>query len=521
MNTPAVKFDGVEKSYPYFKLSVGLEVPRGSIVGFVGPNGAGKSTTIRILMGLVHQDCGEVRVLDHPMPAEQADAKRDIGFASEDMKLYGYATLAWHMGFIESIYPGWDPAYAESLLCRFDLRPQQKIKGLSHGQSVKAALLLVLARRPRLLVLDEPTAGLDPVARHEVLAELMEVLADEDRTILFSSHNTLDIEQISDQITFIDRGRIIDSRDKETFLDRWRRVRLEVPEGGGSPGPAGRRWPEPERSPGSRDRERRQLRACRRLPAGRSHGSRRRKHDPRGDLRRQRGTQPPGARPMNASIVRHLILKDWYFQRVSIVGYIAVGAIALALIRFGGEAAFYAGSVLLITVLIAVGIQLVIMTVIQERTQKTLAFVMSLPISTMEYTTAKILANLLIFLVPWATAVVASFVVIAGRDAIPNGLIPFTAVVLTEILVAYCLLLGVALVSESEGWTIVTMVACNLFFQFFLYWISHVPAVDRDMEAATAVWSPPLVGTLSAELVLLIVIVGLTFLFQSRKTDFI
>ena len=87
----------------------------------------------------------------------------------------------------------------------------------------------MLARRPRLLVLDEPTTGLDPVARHEVLGELMEVLADERRTILFSSHNTQDVEQISDRITFIDRGRIIDSGDKETFLDRWRRMRLEVP----------------------------------------------------------------------------------------------------------------------------------------------------------------------------------------------------------------------------------------------------------------------------------------------------
>lgn len=91
---------------------------------------------------------------------------------------------------------------------------------------MKAALLLALARRPRLLVLDEPTTGLDPVARQEVLGELMAVLADEERTILFSSHNTLDVEQISDQITFIDRGRIIASDDKEIFLDRWRRLRL-------------------------------------------------------------------------------------------------------------------------------------------------------------------------------------------------------------------------------------------------------------------------------------------------------
>lgn len=133
------------------------------------------------------------------------------------------------MNFVRSIYRQWDQLYAENLLKRFDLKPEQRIKCLSHGQRVKAALLLALARRPRLLVLDEPTTGLDPVARREVLAELIAVLAEEERTIFFSSQNTLDVEQISDQITFIDRGRIIDSANKETFLDRWRRLRLIIP----------------------------------------------------------------------------------------------------------------------------------------------------------------------------------------------------------------------------------------------------------------------------------------------------
>ena len=223
----AARFSGVTKRYKHFTLDqIDLELHEGSIMGFVGANGAGKSTTLRILMGLVHQDEGSVEVLGHVMPKEQADAKMEIGFVSEDMRLYGAPTLAWHMNFMRSIYPRWDQAYADMLLKRFDLKAQQKIKGMSHGQRVKSALLLAMARRPKLLVLDEPTTGLDPIARREVLGELMAVLADEERTVFFSSHNTLDVEQISDQIAFIDRGRIVECSDKETFLDRWRRLRL-------------------------------------------------------------------------------------------------------------------------------------------------------------------------------------------------------------------------------------------------------------------------------------------------------
>ena len=230
MTDVAAQLIGVCKAYPMFALeNITLEIPYGEIVGFIGPNGAGKSTTIRILMGLVHQDRGEVRVLGHTMPADQVRAKWEIGFASEDMRLYDSCTLEWHMRFIRSIFSSWDDDYAQVLLKRFDLKAAHSIKGLSHGQRVKAALLLVLARRPRLLLLDEPTTGLDPVVRTEVLRELADVMTDEGRSVLFSSHNTKDVEQISDRIAFIDRGRIIEARDKETFLDRWRRIRVELP----------------------------------------------------------------------------------------------------------------------------------------------------------------------------------------------------------------------------------------------------------------------------------------------------
>ncbi|MFZ1683343.1 MAG: ABC transporter ATP-binding protein [Candidatus Zixiibacteriota bacterium] len=229
MSAFAFELTKVRKTYPHFELQrIDLNLPTGCIMGFIGPNGAGKSTTIRILMGLVHHDSGNVTVLQRPMPARQHDVKLDVGFVSEDMRLYSGATVRWHMDFIASIYPTWDASHAEKLLKRFDLNPDHKVKGLSRGQAVKTSLLLVLARHPKLLILDEPTTGLDPVVRQEVLSELMEVVRNEDHTILMSSHNTQDVEQISDTIALIYKGEILESDDKESFLDRWRRVRFEA-----------------------------------------------------------------------------------------------------------------------------------------------------------------------------------------------------------------------------------------------------------------------------------------------------
>ena len=231
MDTPmAVRCEGLCKRYSHFQLQdVDLSVEQGSVMGLVGPNGAGKSTLLRIVMGLVGADSGRVEVLGHAMPADQVAAKYQIGFVAEDMRLYESETIAFHMDFMKSIFDSWDDDYATTLLRRLDLIKEQKVKGLSHGQRVKATLLLALAHRPNLLVFDEPTTGLDPAVRKEVLDEMMNALEDETRSILFSSHNTLDIEQISDYITFLYGGRIVESRDKETFLDSLRRLRLTNP----------------------------------------------------------------------------------------------------------------------------------------------------------------------------------------------------------------------------------------------------------------------------------------------------
>lgn len=233
MDVPlAIDCRNISKHYPHFSLrDVDLRVEEGTVMGLVGPNGAGKSTILRTVMGLVGPDGGRVTVLGHRMPDEQMAAKREIGFVAEDMRLYEGQTIAFHMDFVKSIFDSWDDAYAANLLRSFDLKKEQKVKGLSHGQRVKATLLLALARRPKLLVFDEPTTGLDPAVRKEVIDEMMNALESESHSILFSSHNTLDVEQISDYITFIHAGRIIESCNKEDFMDGWRRIRLSNPDG--------------------------------------------------------------------------------------------------------------------------------------------------------------------------------------------------------------------------------------------------------------------------------------------------
>ncbi|MDY7092161.1 MAG: hypothetical protein SX243_04230 [Acidobacteriota bacterium] len=226
-------------------------------------------------------------------------------------------------------------------------------------------------------------------------------------------------------------------------------------------------------------------------------------------------------RAMKFKMIRRLMLTDWYFHRRVLLAYIGGGAVSLALVAWGGEVGFYAGFVLFVTVLIGLGIHLPFSTVVEERKQQTLTFVMSLPISITEYTAAKLLSNLLLFLFPWLTLLACTATVIASREGMPNGLIPFATLLLVEIFAGSCLILGTALVSESIAWTVGAMIFSNLFFHAFLYTVAHLPGIAERLEGQSAAWSSTEILVLVGELAVIGLILGSTFVLQARKTDFL
>ncbi|SIO43486.1 ABC-2 type transport system ATP-binding protein [Singulisphaera sp. GP187] len=189
--------------------SVDLEVPRGGVFGLVGENGAGKTTLIKHVLGLLKAQAGTVRVFGRDPVRDPVGVLARVGYLSEDRDLPEWMRIEELMRYLRAFYPAWDDAFAEELRRQFDLDPQAKIKGLSQGQKARAGLLAALAYRPELLVLDEPSTGLDPVVRREILAAIIRTIAEEGRTVLFSSHLLDEVERVSDHVAMIDRGRIV------------------------------------------------------------------------------------------------------------------------------------------------------------------------------------------------------------------------------------------------------------------------------------------------------------------------
>jgi ABC-2 type transport system ATP-binding protein len=189
--------------------SVSLSLPRGGVYGLVGANGAGKTTLIKHLLGLLQAESGSVRVFGVDPVADPVAVLSRIGYLSEENDLPGWMRVDELVRYSRAFYPGWDDGYAEELRRSFALDPAAKIKTLSKGQKARAGLLIALAYRPELLVLDEPSSGLDPIVRRDILGAVIRTIADEGRTVLFSSHLLEEVEQVADHVTMIKDGRIV------------------------------------------------------------------------------------------------------------------------------------------------------------------------------------------------------------------------------------------------------------------------------------------------------------------------
>ena len=202
--------------------SVSLSLPRGAVYGLVGANGAGKTTLIKHILGLLRAERGSVRVFGLDPVANPVAVLSRIGYLSEENDLPGWMRVDELIRYSRAFYPGWDDAYAEELRQAFALDTATKISTLSKGQKARAGLLVALAHRPELLVLDEPSSGLDPTVRRDILGAVIRTIADEGRTVLFSSHLLQEVEQVADHVTMIHKGTVALSAPLEAIRDSHR-----------------------------------------------------------------------------------------------------------------------------------------------------------------------------------------------------------------------------------------------------------------------------------------------------------
>ena len=211
MNTSVIEISQLTRRFGNKTALAGIDLslPRGGVYGLVGANGAGKTTLIKHILGMMRAERGTVRVFGRDPVADPVGVLSRIGYLSEEHDLPAWMTIAELARYSRAFYPAWDPAYAEELRDAFALDANAKVKTLSKGQKARAGLLVALAHRPELLLLDEPSSGLDPIVRKDILGAILRTIADEGRTVLFSSHLLEEVEQVADHVTMINHGTIV------------------------------------------------------------------------------------------------------------------------------------------------------------------------------------------------------------------------------------------------------------------------------------------------------------------------
>ena len=207
----AIHVEGVKKKFGDHEVlsGVNLQVPEGSTFGFLGRNGQGKTTTIRMLLGLLTRDGGQIRVGGIDPTRDPIAVRSAVGYLAEDQRMFGWMSIAEITRFVKPFYSNWDDAYAAKLLTDFELSPNQRVKHLSKGQNVRLGLMLALAHHPRTVILDDPTLGLDPIMRREFMRDVIEHLQGNGVTVFFSSHLLYEIEPVADIVAILDGGVVV------------------------------------------------------------------------------------------------------------------------------------------------------------------------------------------------------------------------------------------------------------------------------------------------------------------------
>jgi ABC-2 type transport system ATP-binding protein len=203
-----------------------LVIEEGSVYALMGPNGAGKSTLIKLLMNLLSPSSGSARLLGQESTKLHGQPLEQIGYVSENQKLPEWMTVEQYLGYCRPFYPRWDRELEQRLLSRFELKPGQKLKRLSRGMKMKAALASALAFRPRLLILDEPLSGLDPLVRDELLGGLNELK--HETTVLLSSHDLAEVDSFASHVGYLDGGRLLLSTTIGDLRQRFRGVEAVI-----------------------------------------------------------------------------------------------------------------------------------------------------------------------------------------------------------------------------------------------------------------------------------------------------
>ena len=225
MSERAIEIRGLEKSFKHFKLGpLDLTVPRGAIYGLIGPNGVGKTTTIDLIMGMGKKDAGTIRVMGLDHVEDEVAMKRRIGYVSPDLNYQAWGKVGRAISFMRGFYPDWDDEYCRGLMESLKVGWDEKIKNLSFGARIKLSLIIALSHHPDLLLLDEPTVGLDPVSKQQVFAELLAAVQDEDRTVLISSHGLADVERFADHLGMLKDGKLLLEGATADIVGRFRLV---------------------------------------------------------------------------------------------------------------------------------------------------------------------------------------------------------------------------------------------------------------------------------------------------------